>query len=87
MDLEKKIQEYREYTRLIEEAVATREAIADEIKAVMIEAGKEKMIVGEYKLSYTDAKRTTLDRPRLEAKFGDLSEYTKVTTYKRFSVA
>ncbi len=27
MDLEKKIREYREYTRLIEEATATRDAI------------------------------------------------------------
>ena len=41
----------------------------------------------KYKLSYADAKRETLDKKRLEADLGDLSEYTKITTYKRFSVA
>ncbi|MCX4256468.1 MAG: hypothetical protein OSJ54_06030 [Oscillospiraceae bacterium] len=87
MDLEKKIREYREYTRLIEEATATRDAIADEIKAAMLEAGKDKMVVGEYKLSYTDTTRTSLDRSKLEAKFGDLSEFVNVVKYKRFCVA
>lgn len=82
-----KIKEYRELKRLAEEALAAAESIAVEIKAYMSEAGESKMIVGEYKLSYIDAKRETLDKKRLEADLGDLSEYTKVTEYKRFSVA
>jgi predicted phage-related endonuclease len=86
-NLEIRIREYREYARMIEEMEALKDAIADELKAAMNEAGESKMIVGEYKLSYTDAKRETLDKKRLEADLGDLTEYTKITTYKRFQVA
>ncbi len=83
-NLESKI---REYKQMIEELEDLAVAIADELKAAMTEAGKDKMIVGEYKLTYTDATRSTLDRKRLEVDLGDLSEYTKVTTYKTFRVS
>ena len=86
-NLEAKAREYREYKRMIEEMQALADSLADEIKAAMTEAGESKLIVGEYKLSYIEAKRETLDKKRLEADLGDLTEYTKVTTYKRFSVA
>ena len=87
MNMEAKIKEYREMKRLAEEATAAAESLADELKAAMNEAGESKLVVGEYKLSYTETKRETLDKKRLEADLGDLSEYTKVTTYKRFAVA
>ena len=86
-NLQEKIREYRELKRMAEEAQAMADAIADEIKAAMTEAGESKMVVGEYKLSYTEAKRETLDKKRLEADLGDLSEYTKTTHYKVFKVA
>ena len=86
-DLQAKIREYREMKRLAEEAQAAAESLADEIKAAMTEAGESKMIVGEYKLSYTETKRETLDKKRLEADLGDLTEYTKTTFYKVFKVA
>ena len=82
-----RIKEYREYKRMIEELQDLADAIANELKAEMTASGQDKMIVGEYKLSYTDATRETLDKKRLEADLGDLSEYTNVTHYKRFSVA
>ena len=63
------------------------DAIADELKASMTAAGQDKMIIGEYKLSYTDAKRETLDKKRLQADLGDLSDYIKVSQYKVFKVA
>ncbi|MCL1994938.1 MAG: hypothetical protein FWG63_01880 [Defluviitaleaceae bacterium] len=86
-NLQAKIKEYKEYKRMVEEMQAMIDAIADELKATMVEKGESKMIVGEYKLSYTDAKRETLDKKRLEQDLGDLSDYMKVTTYKRFAVA
>ena len=86
-NLQEKIREYKEMKRMAEEAQAAADSLADEIKAAMSEAGETKMTVGEYKLSYTEAKRETLDKKRLEQDLGDLSEYTKVTMYKRFSVA
>ena len=86
-DLHEKIKQYHEYAEMIKELEAVKDSIADEIKAVMEEAGENKMIVGEYKLAYTEAKRETLDKKRLVADIGDLSEYTKTTFYKRFTVA
>ena len=87
IELTTKIREYREYARMIEEMTAMRDAIADDLKAAMAAAGESKMIVGEYKLSFTYAKRETLDKKRLEADLGDLSDYTNTTFYRIFKVA
>jgi len=87
MDIIEKAKEYREYKRMIEELQDLQAAIADEIKATMAETGETKLIAGEYKISYTDAKRETLDKKKLELDLGDLSDYVKVTTFKRFSIA
>ncbi len=86
-ELEKKIQEYREYKRKIYELELLAAAAADEIKAEMVKAGQDQMTVGQYRLSYTDYTRTTLDTKRLEADLGDLSDYKKTITYKQFRVA
>ena len=86
-EIEKKIREYREYKRMIEELEEMTAAIADELKAAMEKEGKDRMIIGEYKLSYTDTTRTYLDRQQLENAFGDLTKYEKTTTYKTFRVA
>ena len=67
-NLQEKIREYRELKRMAEEAQAMADAIADELKAAMTEAGESKMVVGEYKLSYTEAKRETLDKKRLQVR-------------------
>jgi predicted phage-related endonuclease len=88
MEMETKIREYREMKRLAEEAQAAADSLADEIKAAMTEAGESKMIVGEYKLSYTDCVRRDIDKKRLEAEHKALYDaYLKESTYKRFSVA
>ncbi|GHV18523.1 hypothetical protein FACS18949_04640 [Clostridia bacterium] len=87
-NLESKIKEYREMKRLVEEALAAADSIADEIKAAMNEAGESKMIIGEYKLSYTDCKRTDIDKKALAADHADIyTAYLKETSYKRFAVA
>ena len=83
-----KIKEYREYKRMIEELQELADSIADELKAEMTAAGQDKIIVGEYKLSYIDCIRTDLDKKRLEADHSDIyAAYLRETTYKRFSVA
>ena len=88
LNMEAKIKEYRELKRMAEEAEAMAAAIGDELKAEMTAAGQDKMIVGEYKLSYIDCTRTDLDKKRLEAEHNSLyTAYLKSSTYKRFSVA
>ena len=86
-DFEGKAREYREYKRMIEEIDAIASGIADEIKAAMVAEGKNKLTVGEYKISYTDVKSSRLDQQKLKAILGDLSPYMMVSTYKRFCVA
>ena len=86
-DLQAKIKEYREYALLAAKYEALKSNIADEIKAAMDANGENSLIIGEYKVTYTLTKRETLDKKRLEADLGDLSEYVKVTEFKRFTVA
>ena len=85
--MESKISEYRKFKREAEEMQAIADSIAAELKAQMEAEGITSAIVGEYKLSYTDAKRESLDKKRLEADLGDLTDYTKTTHYKIFRVA
>ena len=88
IELLEKTREYREYKRMIEELTAIADAIADDLKAHMSAAGETKVIVGEYKLSYTDCKRTDIDKKALQAEQADIyAAYLRETTYKRFSVA
>ena len=87
MEIQAKCREFREMKRIAEEAQAVADSIASELKKLMEESGETKRTEGEYKLSYTEAKRETLDKKRLEADLGDLSDYTKVSHYKVFKVA
>ena len=88
MSVESRIKEYREYKRLAEEALAAAESIADELKALMSEAGRDRWNVGEYKLSWCEYTRKDLDKKRLEADHGDIyAAYLRESTYKKFLVA
>lgn len=83
-----KIKEMREMKRLAEECLSIADSIADELKQMMIEANAEKMIIGEYKLSYTQVSRVDVDKKRLELEQAEIyAEYQKITSYKRFLVS
>ena len=87
-NMEARIKEYREYKRMAEEMQNMADSIADELKAAMMDAGRDQMIVGEYKLSYTDCTRKDIDKKRLEAEHKALYDaYLKETAYKRFLVS
>lgn len=85
--MEEKIRQYREYKRLAEEAQAIADSLADELKAELTAQGQTKLIVGEYKVSYTDCIRKDIDKKALQADYSDIyNQYVKETSYKRFSV-
>ena len=87
-EIQAKCKEFREMKRMAEEMLSLADSIADELKAMMLEAGQSKMIVGEYKLSYTDVSRTDIDRKRLKEEQGEIFEaYSYSTKYKRFLVS
>ena len=87
-EIMEKIKLYREYKRMADEIANITDSIADDLKSFMISEGKEKIIIGEYKLSYTDITRTDIDRKRLETEYNDIfNELSTETTYKRFLVS
>ena len=83
-----KIKEYREYKRMAEELLSFADSIADELKSLMSDTGQEKMIVGEYKLSYTAVSRKDIDKKALATDYADIyNAYLRETSYKRFLVS
>jgi len=84
MDMYSRIKAYKSLKIIAEELESEMNKIKDSIIAEM--NGSSKLVVGEYKLSYTESTRETLDKKRLEADLGSLAEYTKTTIYKRFCV-
>ena len=81
-ELEEKIEEVRKYKTMAEEASTIQKALEQEIISYMNENNLTEEFTGSNKISYKEQTRVTLDKKRLEADLGDLSEYEKVTTYK-----
>ncbi len=81
-ELEEKIEEVRKYKTMAEEASTIQKALEQEIISYMNENNLTEEFTGSNKISYKEQTRITLDKKRLEADLGDLSEYEKVTTYK-----
>ena len=84
-DFEKRVNEYRENKRLIEEL----EAMNDSIKADIINMmhGAPEMAQGTAKAIYKDVQSVRLDSKLLQTAHPDIyAECSKRTTYKRFSV-
>lgn len=85
-DLQKAVETYRQLK-------AEKELLEDQLKAAereiisyMEEHEKQKEVGENFKVSYSDCTRKTLDSKRLEADLGNLDEYRKVTSYKRLTV-
>ena len=86
-DLINKIREYKEYSNMLEEISSLKDAIADELKALMLATGQDRMTVGQYTISYTDCLRRDIDKKTLQATHSELyNNLLKETHYKRFSV-
>jgi predicted phage-related endonuclease len=82
-----KIRDYREYKRMIEELQNLADSIADDLKNYMTESGQQKIIIGEYKMSYTEHTRTDLDKKALADDYNEIyNDYLIETNYKRFQV-
>jgi len=86
--LAERIKEYNEYKKMGEEMLAIANSIADELKNLMSDTGQEKMIVGEYKLSYTAVSRKDIDKKALANDYSDIyNAYLRETSYRRFLVS
>lgn len=84
-DFEKRVNEYRENKRLIEELEAMNDAIRTDIINMM--HGTPEMVQGTAKAIYKDVQIVRLDSKLLQTAHPDIyAECSKRTTYKRFSV-
>lgn len=84
-EFEKKVNEYRENKRLLEELEALNDAIKADIINMM--HGAPEMVQGTAKAIYKDVQTVRLDSKLLQAAHPDIyAECSKRTTYKRFSV-
>lgn len=84
-DFEKRVNEYRENKRLIEELEAMNDAIRTDIIAMM--QGVPAMAQGTAKAIYKDVQSVRLDSKLLKTLHPDIyAECSSKTTYKRFSV-
>ena len=84
-ELERKVNEYREYKRMAEELEQLRDSLRDEIISMM--QGAPEVVAGACKVMYKDVQSVRLDSKLLQATHPDIyAECSKRTTYKRFSV-
>ena len=80
-ELEAKIQEIRKYKAMAEELVDLQKSLEQEVIEYMKENDLDTEITSDAKITYKLQERRTLDKKALETDLGDLSEYTKVTSY------
>lgn len=84
-ELERKVNEYREYKRMAEELEQLRDSLRDEIITMM--QGAPEVVAGACKVMYKDVQSVRLDSKLLQATHPDVyAECSKKTVYKRFSV-
>ena len=84
--MEEKIRKYRKLKREADLLLDKADKIKEELKAFMEKAGKDKVTVGEYLLTYKEVINERLDKELLENTFGDLRDYMKISRYKQLRV-
>ena len=84
----KKVQELKELKVMFDELTAEISAIEDELKEEVSATGKEEMIVDIFKIRYATITSKRIDTAAIKKELPDIAtRYTKVNTYKRFSIA
>jgi len=80
-ELNTKVSEVRNLKALKEETENAIKAIERDIINFMTEKELTEYIGTDYKTTYKPQSRTTLDKERLEADLGSLTDYEKVTSF------
>ncbi len=87
-ELTSKVKKLKELKTFADELTAEITAIEDELKAEMTAQGVEEMTVDVFKLRYKAVISSRFDSAAFKATHAELyNQYTKPTTYRRFSVA
>lgn len=84
-EIQSKARELKELKVMKEELEAAITAIEDTLKAVM--GDREEMFCGEYRLIYQNVSTSRFDSTAFKKEHAELAAaYTKVSSYRRFSV-
>ena len=87
-ELTAKVRKLKELKTFADELAAEITAIEDELKAEMTAQNVEEMTVDVFKLRYKAVTSNRFDTTAFKATHAELyAQYTKPTTYRRFSVA
>lgn len=80
-EMDSKINEIRQLKAMKEELEQNLSALQNEVIEYFKVNELEEVIGDNFKATYKMQSRETLDKKKLESDLGDLSEYTKVTSY------
>ena len=80
-EMDNKIKEIRELKMMKEELENNLKALENEVIEYCKENEVDEVLGNDFKVTYKLQERKTLDKKALENDLGDLSEYTKITTY------
>lgn len=80
------MKELREYTKLQKEIEEAVEALKDEVKQYMTASGQDEVVTDSGKCTWRETISKRFDSTAFKKDFADIyEEYTKPTSYKRFT--
>lgn len=85
-DLEAKVADYRSLKAMKEQLEAELAAAQADIISYLDDNGKDSETGVDFTVKVSTCQRKTLDSKRLESDLGDLSEYQKISEYRRLTV-
>ena len=87
-EIQAKVNDLREYRRMVEDLEAEIAAIQDSIKAHMTAAGVDELAGADYKISWKPVTTSRLDSKALKAALPDVfSAYSRESISRRFTTA
>ena len=88
VELQTKVNDLREYRRMVEDLQAEIDAITDSIKQHMTAAGLDEITGADYRITWREVTTARLDGKALKAALPEIAQqFTKSTTARRFTVA
>lgn len=85
-ELEQAVADYRSMSTLLEEITAEVESLKQEIIGYLDDNNKLSETGKDFTVKVSTCERRTLDAKRLEEDLGSLSEYQRVSQYRRLYV-
>lgn len=86
-NINEKIRELKELTRMAEEIAAEQEVIRGELKRELERRQVDEISTSEYKVRFKAVTTTRFDSTAFKSKYADLyAQFTKTTKSKRFSI-